>query len=285
MNKWKSESLNNLSSIHYLCWEAWLKLHSPKERISIDFNNATPYFQHKTKLKIIYKKMLDNNYPKWNSHEPTLGQIKIQNNLKCAILPFREARKVTVVKGRDLIWRYLLKVLPKYFGELCYSCGESESSEHIFFNCKVIQPICNKIYSRVTSITNNTNYGVWSESILERLFDKFQANLVGAIMEVIWSRRNSLKFDFKDKAITFKMTIYILSKARDADWDRTIKTIEHLRRLELKNHQLDHTWKIMKKLEKFSHVWNSQLMKTYIPDHLIHYCSFNTNFLNSNNYK
>ncbi|KAM9976880.1 hypothetical protein ACTFIR_010727 [Dictyostelium discoideum] len=104
-------------------------------------------------------------------------------------------------------------------------------------------------------------------------------------MEVIWSRRNSLKFDFKDKAITFKMTIYILSKARDADWDRTIKTIEHLRRLELKNNQLDHTWKIMKKLEKFSHVWNSQLMKTYIPDHLIHYCSFNTNFLNSNNYK
>ncbi|KAM9956650.1 hypothetical protein ACTFIR_003376 [Dictyostelium discoideum] len=285
MNKWKSESLNNLSSIHYLCWEAWLKLHSPKERISIDFNNATPYFQHKTKLKIIYKKMLDNNYPKWNSHEPTLGQIKIQNNLKCAILPFREARKVTVVKGRDLIWRYLLKALPKYFGELCYSCGESESSEHIFFNCKVIQPICNKIYSRVTSITNNTNYGVWSESILERLFDKFQANLVGAIMEVIWSRRNSLKFDFKDKAITFKMTIYILSKARDADWDRTIKTIEHLRRLELKNHQLDHTWKIMKKLEKFSHVWNSQLMKTYILDHLIHYCSFNTNFLNSKNYK
>ncbi|KAM9970094.1 hypothetical protein ACTFIR_001934 [Dictyostelium discoideum] len=80
------------------------------------------------------------------------------------------------------------------------------------------------------------------------LFDKFQANLVGAIMEVIWSRRNSLKFDFKDKAITFKMAIYILSKARDADWDRTIKTIEHLRRLELKNHQLGHTWKIMKKL-------------------------------------
>ncbi|KAM9973070.1 hypothetical protein ACTFIR_012442 [Dictyostelium discoideum] len=201
--------------------------------------------------------MLDNNYPKWNSHEPTLVQIKIQNNLKCAILPFREARKVTVVKGRDLIRRYLLKALPKYFGELRYSCGESESSEHIFFNCKVIQPICNKIYSRQI--------------------------LVGAIMEVIWSRRNSLKFDFKDKAITFKMTIYILSKARDADWDRTIKTIEHLRRLELKNHQLDHTWKIMKKLEKSSHVWNSPLMKTYIPDHLIHYCSFNTNFLNSNN--
>ncbi|KAM9955937.1 hypothetical protein ACTFIW_002145 [Dictyostelium discoideum] len=161
---------------------------------------------------------------------------------------------------------------------MCYSCGENESSEHIFFNCKLIQPICNKIYSRVTSITNNTNYGVLSESILERLFDKFQANLVGAIMEVI-----SLKFDFKDKAITFKMTVYILSKARDADWDRTIKTIEHLRRLELKNHQIDHTWKIMKKLEKFSHVWNSQLMKTYIPEHLIHYCSFNTNFLNSNN--
>ncbi|KAM9956051.1 hypothetical protein ACTFIW_002263 [Dictyostelium discoideum] len=155
--------------------------------------------------------------------------------------------------GRDLIWRYLLKALPKYFGELCYSCGETESSEHIFFNCKLIQPICNKIYSRLTSITNNTNYGVWSE------------------------------FDFKDKAITFKMTVYILSKARDADWDRTIKTIEHLRRLGLNNHQIDHTWKIMKKLEKLSHVWNSQLMKTYIPEHLIHYCSFNTNFLKSNN--
>ncbi|KAM9971878.1 hypothetical protein ACTFIW_011861 [Dictyostelium discoideum] len=126
--------------------------------------------------------MLDNNYPKWNSHESTLGQI--QNNLNCAILPF-EARKITVVKGRDIIWIYLLKALPKYFGELCYSCGETESSEHIFFNRKLIQPIFNKIYSRVTSITNNTNYGVWSESILKRLYDKFQVNLVGAIMEVI----------------------------------------------------------------------------------------------------
>ncbi|KAM9957555.1 hypothetical protein ACTFIR_009662 [Dictyostelium discoideum] len=206
--------------------------------------------------------MLDNNYPKWNSHEPTLGQIKIQNNLNCAILPFREEGKITVN---------------------CVIHEVKPNHRNIFFNCKLIQPICNKIYSRVKSITNNTNYGVWSESILKRLYDKFQVNLVCAIMEVIWSRRNSLKFDFKDKAITFKMTVYILSKARDADWDRTIKTIEHLRRLELKNHQIDHTWKIMKKLEKFSHFWNSQLMKTYIPEHLIHYCSFNTNFLNSNN--
>ncbi|KAM9953520.1 hypothetical protein ACTFIR_008592 [Dictyostelium discoideum] len=155
---------------------------------------------------------INNSNNNKNKNDKQLNNNNLNIYFRVGIL-FREARKKFV-----------------------YSCGENESSEH-FFNCKIIQPICDDIYSKVTSITNNTNYGIWSESILKRLYDKFQANLVGAIMEVIWTRRNSIKFDNEDKAVTLNMIVYILSKARDAEWDRMIKVIEHLRRMEIKNSQ------------------------------------------------
>ncbi|KAN0004215.1 hypothetical protein ACTFIZ_010366 [Dictyostelium cf. discoideum] len=277
MNCWKSESLVNQSSFHKICWSAWLNLHTINQRNNIDYNNTQPYFNYKTKLKIIYKTMLDNNNPKWNIHEPTLGQIKLQNSLNNAILPFREARKIMVIKGRDLIWRYLLKALPKYFGEKCNSCGEMETSEHIFFTCKNIQSICSQIYFTITKESNNTNYGTWSELLLKRLYDKFQANLIGSLMDLIWHRRNKLKFDNEEPLITLDLVVYKLYNARDAEWEKNLIVINHLLRIESKNNNLDFTFKIMKKLEKFNNIWNSKLMKMHIPDHLKKYCSFNTN--------
>ncbi|KAM9993684.1 hypothetical protein ACTFIZ_011647 [Dictyostelium cf. discoideum] len=277
MNCWKSESLVNQSSFHKICWSAWLNLHTINQRNNIDYNNTQPYFNYKTKLKIIYKTMLDNNNPKWNIHEPTLGQIKLQNSLNNAILPFREARKIMVIKGRDLIWRYLLKALPKYFGEKCNSCGEMETSEHIFFTCKNIQSICSQIYFTITKESNNTNYGTWSELLLKRLYDKFQANLIGSLTDLIWHRRNKLKFDNEEPLITLDLVVYKLYNARDAEWEKNPIVINHLLRIESKNNNLDFTFKIMKKLEKFNNIWNSKLMKMHIPDHLKKYCSFNTN--------
>ncbi|KAM9958418.1 hypothetical protein ACTFIW_001283 [Dictyostelium discoideum] len=156
------------------------------------------------------------------------------------------SRKITVIKGRDLIWRYLLKALPKYIGEKCPSCDEIESSEHIFFSCKSIQPICSRIYAKITKKTNNTNYGTWSELLLKRLYNKFQANLIGAIMELIWYRRNKLKFEKEEKPITIDLVMYKLYNARDAEWE--IKVIDHLLRIESKNKEMDFTFKIMKKL-------------------------------------
>ncbi|KAM9991134.1 hypothetical protein ACTFIZ_004552 [Dictyostelium cf. discoideum] len=146
------------------------------------------------------------SYPKWN----IMNQLFVKSKSKIILTVIyyhlekqeKEARKVTVVKVRDLIWRYLLKALPKCYGETCISCGETCIS-------------CGEDET---------------------------------------SRRNSLKFDKHDKPITFYMVNYIPISARDVEWDKTIKIIEHLRRMEIKNLNLDHTWKIMKKLEKFSHV-------------------------------
>ncbi|KAM9987035.1 hypothetical protein ACTFIY_011449 [Dictyostelium cf. discoideum] len=38
------------------------------------------------------------------------------------------------MKGRDLLWRFTLKALPKIYNNPCPHCEEDETSEHIFFN-------------------------------------------------------------------------------------------------------------------------------------------------------
>ncbi|KAM9954072.1 hypothetical protein ACTFIR_009196 [Dictyostelium discoideum] len=116
---------------------------------------------------------------------------------------------------------------------------------------------------------DNTNYGTWSELLLIRLYDKFQANLIGSIMEFILFRRNKLKFEKEEKLITIDLVIYKLYNARDAEWERNIKVIDHLLRIESKNKEMDFTFKFMKKLEKFRMIWNSNLMKVYLPERLI----------------
>ncbi|KAM9990198.1 hypothetical protein ACTFIY_006239 [Dictyostelium cf. discoideum] len=196
-------------------------------------------------------------------------------------LPFREARAITTMKGRDLAWRYLLKALPKHYGDNCHSCGEEETSMHIFFECKEIKHQIHSIYKKVCQDSNNTYYGPWSEKVLGKLLTPFPSNLIGAIMEAIWYRRNQIKFNDNNTIITETQLIYKLKKARDAEWDRTRKIIEKQLRQELRctdnRESINRAALIKKRLERFSHNWNSKLMAVNAPEHFIPYCSYNTN--------
>ncbi|KAK5580260.1 hypothetical protein RB653_000275 [Dictyostelium firmibasis] len=89
-------------------------------------------------------------------------------------------------------------------------------------------------------------------------------------MEAIWHRRNQLKFNNKETTITINQITFKLVRARDAGWDKITKTINRQLRMNLPNYkpQENITWIIMKKLEKFSHTWNSKLMKIQIPKYL-----------------
>ncbi|KAM9947696.1 hypothetical protein ACTFIT_001026 [Dictyostelium discoideum] len=253
MEVWKSEKENSLSRIHIKCWKAW-------------------------------KNMMDIKYKGWNKHQPTTGQKLIQKNINHPILPFREARSITTIKGRDLAWRYLLKALPKHHGENCHSCKEEESSMHIFFECKSIKQNIDSIYQKVCKDSNNTYHGPWSEKVLGKLLTPFSSNLIGAIMESIWCIFLCCEIKFNDNTtiITENQIIHKIKKARDAEWDRTRKIVEKQLRQELRctdnRESINRTASIKRRLEKFSHNWNSKLMTINIPEHFIPYCSYNTNY-------
>ncbi|KAM9946613.1 hypothetical protein ACTFIT_004930 [Dictyostelium discoideum] len=282
MEVWKSEKENSLSRIHIKCWKAWKLLHHPRERITLKLNQVKPKYENKQKLKVIYRNMMDIKYKGWNKHQPTTGQKLIQKNINHPILPFREARSITTIKGRDLAWRYLLKALPKHHGENCHSCKEEESSMHIFFECKSIKQNIDSIYQKVCKDSNNTYHGPWSEKVLGKLLTPFSSNLIGAIMESIWYRRNQIKFNDNTTIITENQIIHKIKKARDAEWDRTRKIVEKQLRQELRctdnRESINRTASIKRRLEKFSHNWNSKLMTINIPEHFIPYCSYNTNY-------
>ncbi|KAM9964723.1 hypothetical protein ACTFIW_004499 [Dictyostelium discoideum] len=104
-------------------------------------------------------------------------------------------------------------------------------------------------------------------------------------MESIWYRRNQLKFNSNPTTITENQILNKIQKARNAEWDRTRKIIEKQLRQELRctdpRESINRTATIKKRLEKFSHNWNSKLMTIIIPEHFIPYCSYNTNYSNS----
>ncbi|KAM9960669.1 hypothetical protein ACTFIW_009816 [Dictyostelium discoideum] len=285
MEVWKSEKETALSRIHLKCWKSWKLLHSPRKRNTLKVNQTEPKYIKKQKLKVIYRDMMDIKYKNWNKHKPTAGQQLIQNNINHTILPFKEARAITTLKGRDLVWRYLLKALPKLHGDKCTTCGEEETSMHIFFECDSIKQLSDTIYKKVCADSNNTYHGPWSEKILGKLLTPFASNLIGAIMESIWYRRNQLKFNSNPTTITENQILNKIQKARNAEWDRNRKIIEKQLRQELRctdpRESINRTATIKKRLENFSHNWNSKLMTIIIPEHFIPYCSYNTNYSNS----
>ncbi|KAM9966735.1 hypothetical protein ACTFIR_006964 [Dictyostelium discoideum] len=61
---------------------------------------------------------------------------EILSKINQKTLPLKEVKKIINIKCRDLMWRFLLKALPKPFNKECAQCGELETSNHIFFQCK-----------------------------------------------------------------------------------------------------------------------------------------------------
>ncbi|KAM9940819.1 hypothetical protein ACTFIT_007334 [Dictyostelium discoideum] len=174
-------------------------------------NNTTNIKQHKCLQKISeisYLKKKQLKIALFHSKKKIDRYIQVKRKINHPTLPFREARSITTIKGRDLAWRYLLKALPKHHGENCHSCKEEESSMHIFFECKSIKQDIDSIYQKVCKDYNNIYHGPWSEKVLGKLLTPFSSNLIGAIMESIWYRRNQIKFNDNTTIITENQIIH-----------------------------------------------------------------------------
>ncbi|KAM9999147.1 hypothetical protein ACTFIZ_002718 [Dictyostelium cf. discoideum] len=60
---------------------------------------------------------MTNQFPEHNKFVPTPGQKEIMTKIKSKHLPFKEIKKIINMKGRDLLWRYTLKALPKIYNK------------------------------------------------------------------------------------------------------------------------------------------------------------------------
>jgi hypothetical protein len=279
---WKLEvESDSPTEIHYQCWLAWKQLFTKSEFAKLDMRTVQPKFKTKQKLKSIYRLIMDVKNKNWNKYEPTPGQLIIQNATNSSILPFRLAREITVNKGRDLVWKYLLKTLPKIFEDRCKLCDGIETSQHIFFTCPTIKNQCQSIINEIMDSSNHSRVS-WDEQILNKLNDGWVANTAAAIMEVVWYRRNSAKFQDRLVNISTVQIEYRLKNAKEADWDRIFKIVTRLVRKEQEctDHTqfVNNTIRIHNILEKVSKKWNNNLMKIVIPEHLVPYCSIRTNF-------
>ncbi|KAM9979074.1 hypothetical protein ACTFIZ_000383 [Dictyostelium cf. discoideum] len=162
------------------------------------------------------------------------------------------------VKGSGMVIIYTFISIQRILWKLRFALSML-TSWSLFIYERIIGVIMfkhNYVIYRNRTLEPLKNYSLHSELLLKRLYDKIQANLIGSLMDLIWYRRNKLKFDKEEPLITLDLVLYKLCNARDAEWERNLK-----------------------KLEKYSNVWNSNLMKMHIPEHLEKYCSFNTNFL------
>ncbi|KAM9972117.1 hypothetical protein ACTFIW_003470 [Dictyostelium discoideum] len=113
------------TTIHKQCHNAWKKLKTNTNKIT--------HYEKLPKLKKIYNDLMRIKDPNFDTFKPTPGQKDILRDLNRKTLPFKEVKKIANIKGRDLLWRYLLKALPKPFNKECALCGEIETSKHIFF--------------------------------------------------------------------------------------------------------------------------------------------------------
>ncbi|KAM9973628.1 hypothetical protein ACTFIW_010738 [Dictyostelium discoideum] len=116
------------TSIHKQCHKAWSLL-------------QTTHYQNIPKLKKVYTDLMKIKDPEYDTFKPTPGQKEILSMINQKTLPLKEVKKIINIKGRDLMWRFLLKALPKPFNKECAQCGELETSNHIFFQYQYITTI------------------------------------------------------------------------------------------------------------------------------------------------
>ncbi|EAL69201.1 hypothetical protein DDB_G0276495 [Dictyostelium discoideum AX4] len=177
------------------------------------------------------------------------------------------------MKGRDLLWRYTLKALPKIYNMPCQQCGEDETSEHIFFNCKAHIKNTQEIFNYTLTKCGHTTH-TWNVKILNHLQIALVANLIAIIFEKIWHKRNKLIHDEKEIIIHRQQVIRELIKTQRAAWDRTQAVINKTLRIKSKQrpeeqNKLDSL--ISLKLLQFSRQWNSPLHAIELPKHLKKY--------------
>ncbi|KAN0024063.1 hypothetical protein ACTFIV_008457 [Dictyostelium citrinum] len=134
------------TTLHKACFTAWSKLSTPSKQPT--------HYSKLPKLKTIYTDLMKLKYSQFDQFKPTPGQQDILSAINKKHLPFYEIKKITNIKGRDILWRYALKALPKVFNKPCALCGECETSEHIFFKSILMEAIWKRrnkfIHEKVT---------------------------------------------------------------------------------------------------------------------------------------
>ncbi|KAM9954691.1 hypothetical protein ACTFIW_003291 [Dictyostelium discoideum] len=232
-NNNNNNTTTNQIQLHWQCKQAWTQLKTPQ--------NKQTHYEHLPKLKKTYEDMMTIKSPEHNKFIPTPSQKEIMTKINSKHLPFKEIKKIINMKGRDLLWRYTLKALPKIYNAPCKQCGEDETSEHIFFN-----------YIKPATIA-------------------LIANLIAIIFEKIWHKRNTLIHDEKEIIIHRQQVIRELIKTQRAAWERTQSVINKILRFKSKQQSEDQNKAdslISLKLLQFSRQWNSPLHSITLPKHL-----------------
>ncbi|KAM9952157.1 hypothetical protein ACTFIT_002844 [Dictyostelium discoideum] len=152
------------------------------------------------------------------------------------------------MEGRDLLWRYTQKALPKIYNMPCQQYGEDETSEHIFFNCKAHIKNTQEIFNYTLTKCGHT----WNVKILNHLQIALISNLIAIIFEKIWHKRNKLIHDEIEIVIHRQQVIRELIKTQRVAWDRTQAVINKTLRIKSKQ-------------------WNSPLHAIALPKHLKKY--------------
>ncbi|KAM9978706.1 hypothetical protein ACTFIY_012456 [Dictyostelium cf. discoideum] len=143
------------------------------------------------------------------------------------------------MKGRDLLWRFTLKALPKIYNNPCPHCEEDETSEHIFFNCKAHIKNTQEIFNYILTKCRHPTY-TWDIKILNQLQIALIANLIAII--AAWERTQSI----------INKTLRIKTKQRAEEQNKLDSLISL-------------------KLLQYSRQWNSPLHTITLPKHLKEY--------------
>ncbi|KAN0032303.1 hypothetical protein ACTFIV_006185 [Dictyostelium citrinum] len=250
------------TTLHKACFTAWSKLSTPSKQPT--------HYSKLPKLKTIYTDLMKLKYSQFDQFKPTPGQQDILSAINKKHLPFYEIKKITNIKGRDILWRYALKALPKVFNKPCALCGEGETSEHIFFKCKSHLEHTQKIFNYILTKSGNREIK-WDIKVLNHLEIEANANLIAILMEAIWKRRNKFIHEKVTIKIHKELIIHELKKTQMAVWEKTKSNIEKRIRImnkDLEDNEHKHIQIISKSLQKYSKQWNSPLLKTRLPEHL-----------------
>ncbi|KAM9981595.1 hypothetical protein ACTFIY_003891 [Dictyostelium cf. discoideum] len=150
----------NQLQLHLQCKQAWIQLRTP--------HHKQTHYQNLPKLKKIYEDMMTIKAPEHNKFIPTPGQKEILTKINSKHLPFKEIKRIINMKGRDLLWRFTLKALPKIYNNPCPHCEEYETSEHIFFNCKAHIKNTQEIFNYIVTNCGHPTH-TWDIKILNQL--------------------------------------------------------------------------------------------------------------------
>ncbi|KAM9992448.1 hypothetical protein ACTFIY_009902 [Dictyostelium cf. discoideum] len=137
------------------------------------------------------------------------------------------------MKGRDLLWRFTLKALPKIYNNPCPHCEEDETSEHIFFNCKAHINNTQEIFNYILTKCGHPTH-TWDVKILNQLQIALIANLIAIIIK---TKQRAEEQNKLDSLISLKLLQY------SRQWNSPLHTITLPKHLKEYNNSLSSLFK------------------------------------------